>query len=75
MTEQEEWAFNREEEDSGAAVDAKFDTDKSKDGGKHDIVSCAELRDEMNDEFLYHISAVSYAGDKGGAGKFYSSKN
>ena len=35
-------------------------------------MSHAELRDEMDDKFLNEIRTVGDAGDKGGAGNFYS---
>ena len=68
MTKKQKRTFDRKEENRCGDVDAEFDAEKRRHGGQINVVICAELFDPINNEFLNQISAVGYAGDKGGAG-------
>ena len=51
-----------------------MDAEKRGRGHEIDVVSCAELFDRVNNEFLNQIGAVSDAGDEGRAGNCNSTK-
>jgi hypothetical protein len=72
VTELEKGAFHHQEQNRGNGVNAYFDDEKSGRRSERDIVSYAELRNEMDDKFLNEIGAISDTGDKSGAGNFYS---
>src|SRR5438067_692514 len=74
VTQLEERAFDGEEEDGGGGVNADLDTDESRGRCQRDVVGGAELGDEMDDEFLDEVGAVSNTGDESGAGNPYSAK-
>ena len=63
----QKWAFDRQKENSGDDVDAEFDAQKRRRGGKIDVVTAAELFDPVNDKFLNQVGAVGDAGDECGA--------
>lgn len=74
MAELKERAFDCDKENSRDDVDADLDAEKRGRGGKINVVSCAELFDPVNDEFLNQVGAVGDAGDQGGAGNRDSTK-
>jgi hypothetical protein len=70
----EEWSFDYEKKKSRCGVNTEFDGEKRGRGGEIDVVSCAELFDPVNNQFLNQVGAVGDAGDEGGAGNRNSTK-
>ena len=64
-TKEEEGTLHRQEENRSCGVDAEFDAEKRGRGCEIDVVSCAELFDPVNNEFL---NKVGDAGDERGPG-------
>src|SRR5438445_381087 len=71
MTKLKKRAFDGEEQNSGAGVDADLDADQRGNGRQGDGLGGAELRDEMDDKFLNEVSAVGDARDEGGTGDLF----
>jgi len=67
-TKKQKRTFDRQEENRCCDVDAEFDAKKRGRRSEIDVVSCAELFDPVNNEFLNQVGAVSDAGDERGAG-------
>ena len=67
MTKNQKRTFDRQEENRCGDVHAEFDAKKRGRRSEIDVVSCAELFDPVNNEFLNQVGAVSDAGDERGA--------
>ena len=74
MSQLQERSLHRQKEQGCYDVDAKFDADERRGGGKIDIVRVTEFADGVDDEFLNEVGAVSDAGDEGGARNFEMTK-
>ena len=68
MTKKQKRTFDRKKENRCGDVDAKFDAEKRRHRREIDVVTCAELFDPVNNQFLNQVGAVGYARDKGDAG-------
>ena len=67
-------SFDRQKKERSSDVNANFDEEKSGHGSGRNVVASAKLRDEMNNELLNQVCAVSNAGDERSAGNLYSTK-
>src|SRR2546423_500701 len=74
MAKLEEGALDGEEETGGHGENAELHAEKSRSRSHRDVVTRTKLRDEMNDELLDEIGAVSNAGDESRTGNFDSTK-
>ena len=64
----QKWALDRQKKQSSRSVHTEFHANKSKRRCRLDVVSCAELFDPVNNEFLNQVRAVGNAGYERGAG-------
>ena len=68
------WTFDCQKQNRCGDVDTEFDAEKRGHRREIDVVSCAELFDPVNNEFLNQVGAVGDAGDEGGAGNCNSTE-
>src|SRR5438270_8268162 len=74
MAKLEEWALDGEEETRGPGENAELNAEKSRSRSHRDAVTRTKLYDEMNNELLDEIGAVSDAGDERNARNLFSTK-
>ena len=75
MAQLQEWAFDCEKQNRSSEVNAEFDAEKSGNRSQRDVVVArAKLRDEVHDDFLNQVCAVSDAGHERGAGNCNATK-
>src|SRR4051812_49189297 len=74
MAQLEEGTFDGKEEDGGDGKNAELNADKRGSRSHRDIVSRTKLHNEMNNELLDEIGAVSNAGDEGDPWDLFSTQ-